>query len=90
MSDKLTVLVTGATGKQGGYLARELLARGHAIRALTRKPESAAAAISEASGRHIEYTPLPIEAVRQWNDDLAGMFEWFDHVGYDADVVGLR
>src|SRR5947208_2940358 len=139
MSGKLTVLVTGATGKQGGHLVRELLARGHAIRALTRKPESAgaaalaarrlqqiavadiaqftalvierresflskridiasdeltvataAAAISEASGRHVEYTALPIDAVRQWNDDLARMFEWFDRVGYDADVVGLR
>jgi uncharacterized protein YbjT (DUF2867 family) len=51
---------------------------------------TAAAAISEASGRHIEYTALPIDSVRQWNDDLARMFEWFDRVGYDADIVGLR
>src|SRR5207244_2667108 len=51
---------------------------------------TAAAAISEASGRHIEYTALPIDTVRQWNDDLARMLEWFDRVGYDADVVGLR
>jgi uncharacterized protein YbjT (DUF2867 family) len=51
---------------------------------------TAAAAISEASGRHIEYTALPIDAVRQQNEDLARMFEWFDRVGYDADVIGLR
>jgi uncharacterized protein YbjT (DUF2867 family) len=51
---------------------------------------AAAAAISEASGRHIEYTALPIDAVRQWNEDLARMYEWFDRVGYDADIVGLR
>src|SRR5467141_1526203 len=51
---------------------------------------TAAAAISEASGRPIEYTALPIDAVRQQNDDLARMFEWFDRVGYDADIVGLR
>lgn len=51
---------------------------------------TAAAAITEASGRHIEYTGLPIDAVRQRNADLARMFEWFDRVGYDADVVGLR
>src|SRR5437870_6121103 len=51
---------------------------------------TATAAISEASGRHVEYTALPIDAVRQWNDDLARMFEWFDRVGYDADIVGLR
>src|SRR5215204_964989 len=43
MAGKLNVLVTGATGKQGGHLVRELLARGHSIRALTRKPESPAA-----------------------------------------------
>ena len=48
MSAKLKVLVTGATGKQGGHLVRELLARGHSVRALTRKPESpAAAALAE-------------------------------------------
>ena len=51
---------------------------------------TAAAAISEASGRRVEYTALPIDAVHQQNDDLARMFEWFDRVGYDADVVGLR
>src|SRR3954468_6249458 len=44
MSGKLNVLVTGATGKQGGHLVLELLARGHSVRALTRKPESPAAA----------------------------------------------
>jgi uncharacterized protein YbjT (DUF2867 family) len=51
---------------------------------------TAAAAISEVSGRHIKYTALPIDAVRQQNKDQALMFEWFDRVGYDADIVGLR
>ena len=51
---------------------------------------TAAAAISEVSGRHIEYTALPIDTVRQGNEDLARMLEWFDRVGYDADIVGLR
>jgi uncharacterized protein YbjT (DUF2867 family) len=37
------VLVTGATGQQGGGLARVLLSRGHHVRAFTRKPESAPA-----------------------------------------------
>jgi uncharacterized protein YbjT (DUF2867 family) len=37
------VLVTGATGQQGGALARLLLRRGHHVRAFTRKPESPAA-----------------------------------------------
>src|SRR3982075_4143596 len=48
MSGKLKVLVTGATGKQGGHLVRELLERGHSVRARGRKPGSpAAAALAE-------------------------------------------
>jgi uncharacterized protein YbjT (DUF2867 family) len=38
---KLTVAVTGATGTQGGATARALLAAGHRVRALTRRPEAA-------------------------------------------------
>ena len=49
-----------------------------------------AAAISDVSGRQIKYTALPIAAARAQNEDLARMYEWFDRVGYDADVVGLR
>src|SRR6201988_1135008 len=44
MPKNLNVPVTGATGKQGGHLVSELLARGHSVRALTRKPNSPAAA----------------------------------------------
>ncbi len=40
---KSIILVTGATGQQGGAVARHLLSRGHKVRALTRKPESKAA-----------------------------------------------
>jgi uncharacterized protein YbjT (DUF2867 family) len=53
-------------------------------------PTTAAALISEAMGRRVEYTAFPLEAMRQQNEDQARMFEWFDRVGYDADVVGLR
>jgi uncharacterized protein YbjT (DUF2867 family) len=51
---------------------------------------TATAAISEASGRPIKYTAVPIAAARQQSEDLARMYEWFDRVGYDADIVGLR
>lgn len=37
------VLISGATGRQGGVAARELLAAGWAVRAMTRKPDSDAA-----------------------------------------------
>jgi uncharacterized protein YbjT (DUF2867 family) len=40
---KDTILVTGATGQQGGAVTRELLSQGHSVRAMTRKPEGAKA-----------------------------------------------
>ncbi|MGH3359807.1 MAG: NmrA/HSCARG family protein [Nocardioidaceae bacterium] len=40
MTSNLQVLVSGATGTQGGAVARELLARGHRVRALTRNPQA--------------------------------------------------
>ena len=43
MADKKTVLITGATGKQGGAVLRELAGKGFALRAMTRKPDSDAA-----------------------------------------------
>jgi uncharacterized protein YbjT (DUF2867 family) len=37
------IVITGATGQQGGATARELLAAGHRVRAVTRKPDGDAA-----------------------------------------------
>jgi len=37
--NRLTVAVTGASGTQGGAAARALLAAGHRVRALTRRPD---------------------------------------------------
>ncbi|MGW4408710.1 NmrA family NAD(P)-binding protein [Nonomuraea sp. NPDC004702] len=45
-----TVLVTGATGNQGGAVARTLLARGWTVRALVRDPASDAAQALAALG----------------------------------------
>ncbi|MFE3058045.1 NmrA family NAD(P)-binding protein [Nocardia sp. NPDC059239] len=47
------VLVTGATGKQGGATARRLLAAGRAVRALVRDPESPAAQELAAAGAQL-------------------------------------
>lgn len=44
MPKPITVLVAGATGRQGGAVARVLLDEGHRVRALTRRPTSRAAA----------------------------------------------
>src|SRR6267154_2085726 len=43
MPQSKVVLVTGATGKQGGAVVEALLTRGHRVRALTRNPASPAA-----------------------------------------------
>ena len=40
MAQKLTVVVMGSTGKQGGAVARGLLERGHKVRAVTRDPNA--------------------------------------------------
>ena len=45
-----TVLVSGATGKQGGAVAHRLLERGHTVRAITRHPDSAPARALAAKG----------------------------------------
>lgn len=52
--------------------------------------EQAVAILSKASGRTIAYQELPLEAVRAHNEDFAKMMEWFDKVGYSADIAGLR
>lgn len=39
MKDEKSILVTGATGRQGGAVARELLARRYRVRAMTRHPD---------------------------------------------------
>ncbi len=50
----------------------------------------AAAAVSAAVGRTVSYQPIPIDAVRQNSDDVAKMLEWFDAVGYSADIPALE
>lgn len=50
---KLKVLVTGSAGQQGGAVARALLARGHDVLALTRKPDGPGAQALRALGAKI-------------------------------------
>lgn len=53
MSNFITVLVTGATGKQGGNVARQLLEKDHKVRGLTRKADSPAALELQRLGAEI-------------------------------------
>jgi uncharacterized protein YbjT (DUF2867 family) len=51
--DSRLVAVTGATGRQGGAVARHLLADGWRVRALTRDPSSPAAARLASAGAEV-------------------------------------
>lgn len=49
----------------------------------------AAAVLAKALGRTIEFVQIPIEEVRKNSVDMALMLEWFDRVGYEADIPAL-
>ena len=46
--------------------------------------------LSRVAGRTLSFQAIPVAAVRAQNADFAAMFEWFDKVGYSADIAGLR
>jgi uncharacterized protein YbjT (DUF2867 family) len=48
----------------------------------------AAAIIAKALKRPVSHTPTPIAEVRKASEDYAIMLEWFDAVGYNADIAG--
>ena len=52
--------------------------------------DDSAAILSKVTGREFVYEGFPPEGLRAQSEDLALMFEWFDHTGYSADVVGLH
>lgn len=71
MSDSISVLVTGATGQQGGALARVLLEKGHNVRAFVRRPNSPEAKELEHSGA--ELARGDFEDPRLMEDAAGGM-----------------
>lgn len=64
----MKVIVTGATGFIGGALCRDLLAVGHAVVALTRRPDAARASLGEG----IEVRAWTPGAAGPWETALAG------------------
>jgi len=47
--------------------------------------------LTRVTGHEIHYVELPLEQVRQaMGEDGARMFEWFDQVGYSADIATIR
>jgi len=49
----------------------------------------AAAVLSKSLGRDIQFVEYPITAVREQSEDMALMLEWFERVGYGADIAAL-
>jgi len=50
----------------------------------------AAEILTKALGRPIAFAQTPIAQVRQYSEDTALMLEWFERVGYSADIAGLE
>ena len=48
----------------------------------------AAEMLSKVTGRTVTHFQVPIEDVRKFSEDFALMLEWFDRVGYNADIAG--
>ena len=55
-----------------------------------RTMEEAAKILTEALKRPISFAQTPIEQVRQYSKEMALMLEWFENVGYSADIAGLE
>lgn len=84
-----TILVTGATGTQGGAVARELLARGYDVRGLTRNPDSASAqALAGLGVTMVRGDYEDVDGLVAAMDDVYGVFamtNFWEH-GYDNEV----
>ncbi|MDH3284654.1 MAG: NmrA/HSCARG family protein [Acidobacteriota bacterium] len=83
------ILVIGATGRQGGAVARELIAGGHAIRAMTRNPDKPASRELARLGAAVVLGDLddPASLARAL-DGAYGVFamqDFWEH-GYEAEV----
>src|SRR2546428_13768881 len=81
------VLVTGAPGQQGGGVARQLLSRGHNVRALTRKPQGEAA--KALAGLGAEVVPGDLDDVGSLEKALRGVWGVFSVQNtWEAGVEG--
>jgi uncharacterized protein YbjT (DUF2867 family) len=49
---------------------------------------AAASVLGRALGREVKFVQVPIEEARKFSEDWATMLEWFDRVGYSADIQG--
>lgn len=85
------ILVTGATGKQGGAVAAHLLKAGYPVRALTRNASSKNASDLQAKGAEIAIGSMEDrEALKKAVKGVYGVFSvqnfWEKGVGYEGEI----
>jgi uncharacterized protein YbjT (DUF2867 family) len=88
MIQKKTILVTGATGAQGGSVAKAMLTNGtFAVRALTRNATSDAAIALKKAGAEIVTGDFDdIESLKEAMKDVYGVFgltNFWEHYGHE-------
>ena len=90
MNNKM-IAVTGATGQQGGAVARKLLAEGWQVRALTREPNKPAA--QELKSLGAEVVPGDMENRAELDAAFAGAYGvfsvqnfWLPGVGFEGEI----
>lgn len=86
---KRKVLVTGASGQQGGAVLNALLARGHQVRALTRKPDSEWAASVASRGVEVvagDFTDQESLVRAATGVDTIFLMTTFMEAGIDAEI----
>jgi uncharacterized protein YbjT (DUF2867 family) len=90
MSDKI-IAVTGATGQQGGAVARKLLAEGWKVRALTRDLDKPAA--QELASLGAELVPGDMENRAELDAAFQGVYGvfsvqnfWLPNVGFEGEI----
>lgn len=91
MSEKTRglIAVAGATGKQGGAVARALLAEGWRVRAITRNPQGPAAQALKAAGAELVRADLEVtESLGDAVDRADGVFsvQNFWSAGYEGEI----
>jgi len=52
--------------------------------------EQATKVLSNELGRKISYVHIPLDRVREGNEDVARMFEWYEKVGTGIDIPSLH
>ena len=55
-----------------------------------RTMRQAAETLTDGLGRPIAFAQTPIEPVRQYSKEMALMLEWFERIGYSADIAALE